>query len=248
MIIVVVNNKKLLDDLRFNQFVINIVKNNTNISSIFLNLNDMNTNVILGDKLKKIYGKDYISDFIGDYEFYISPKSFFQVNTIQAEVLYNVLKTELCLDKTDILFDLYSGVGTIGIFLSQYVNKVYGIEIEQSAVEMANLNIKKNNVKNAEYIAGSVEDKIEEFKKRNINPDVIVVDPPRKGLDDKSIKYIIDFAPKKIGYVSCNYSTMSRDLKKLSDIYSVKSITPVDMFPHTSHVECVAVMTLKNNI
>lgn len=248
MITIVVNEEKLFSDKRFFSFVKNITNKNSNITSIFLNLNSLNTNVILGDKLRNIYGEDYISDFIGDFEYYISPKSFFQVNTMQAEVLYNVLKEGLNLNKNDILFDLYSGVGSIGIFLSKYVSKVYGIEIEESAVKMANLNIKKNNVDNAEYIAGSVEDKIEEFKKRKINPDVVVVDPPRKGLDDKSINYIIEFKPKKIGYVSCNYATMARDLKKLSDKYKVIKITPVDMFPHTSHVECVAVLQLNQDM
>ena len=245
MITIVVNKEELFNDVRFIDFVKNITIKNSNITSIFLNLNNLNTNVILGEKLKKIYGDDYISDYIGDFEYYISPKSFFQVNTLQAEVLYNVLKEGLCLNNSDTLFDLYSGVGSIGIFLSKNVSKVYGIEIEESAVKMANLNIKKNNIKNAEYIAGSVEDKIEEFKKRNIKPDVIVVDPPRKGLDEKSINYIIGFEPKKIGYVSCNYATMARDLKKLSDRYKVINVTPVDMFPHTSSIECVCILKLK---
>ena len=110
---------------------------------------------------------------------------------------------------------------------------------------MANINLKENDVKNAEYIAGSVEDKIEEFKNRNIKPDVIVVDPPRKGLDEKSIKYILDFNPKKIGYISCNPATLARDLKLLEEKYDILQITPVDMFPHTSHVECVAILNLK---
>ena len=190
----------------------------------------------------------YISDYIGEFKFFISPKSFFQVNTIQAEVLYNTLKKGLDLKKDKILFDLYSGVGSIGIFLSQDVNRVYGIEIEKTAVEMANLNLKENNVINAEYIAGSVEDKIVEFKNRNIKPDVIVVDPPRKGLDEKSIEYILEFNPTKIGYVSCNPATMARDLKMLSYKYDIVSVTPVDMFPHTSSVECVAVLNLKQII
>ena len=129
--------------------------------------------------------------------------------------------------------------------MSKNVKKVYGIEIEKTAVDMANLNINENNLDNLEYIAGSVEDKIEEFKKRNIKPDVIVVDPPRKGLDDKSIDYILEFNPKKIGYVSCNPATMARDLKKLSEKYDISSITPVDMFPHTSAVECVCALNLR---
>ena len=146
------------------------------------------------------------------------------------------------------LFDLYSGVGSIGIFLSDFVGKVYGIEIEKQAVQMANINIQNNQVKNAEYIAGSVEEKIVEFQKRNIVPDVIVVDPPRKGLDEKSIEYLLQFRPKKIGYVSCKPSTLARDLKLLERCYNVVEIVPVDMFPQTSNVECVALLCLKDTI
>lgn len=249
MIVIVVNDEKILSDYKIRNVVQRLVEKNDNIKNIFLNLNTSNTNEILGDKLKQVYGIDkYISDYIGDFKFFISPKSFFQVNTIQAEVLYNVLKEGLNLNKNEVVFDLYSGVGSIGIFLSKDVKKVYGIEIEKTAVDMANLNIKENNVTNAEYIAGSVEDKIVEFKNRNIHPDVIVVDPPRKGLDNKSIDYILEFNPKKIGYVSCNPATMARDLKLLSDKYEVKNVTPVDMFSHTSSVECVAVLYLKQNL
>ena len=248
MVILVVNDKKYVDDIEFIKLIQDIVKVNYNIASVFINVNNSNTNEILGSYTKKMYGADYIDDYIGDFKCCISPKSFFQVNTLQAEVLYYTLKEGLNLNGNEVLFDLYSGVGSIGIFLSNDVAKVYGIEIEETAVDMANINIKENNVTNAEYIAGSVEDKIEEFKKRNIVPDVIVVDPPRKGLDDKSIDYILEFAPKKIGYVSCNPATMARDLKKLNDKYDILSITPVDMFPHTSHVECVAVIYLKESM
>ncbi len=245
MVVIVVADDELLKDKRFDKVTKNLVSKNENIESIFLNVNDKDTNEILGEKLKNIYGKDYIMDKIGNYTYFISPKSFFQVNTIQAEVLYYTLKENLNLTKEDVLFDLYSGVGSIGIFLSDSVKKVYGIEILKDAVDMANLNIIENDVKNAEYIAGSVEDKIVEFKKRNITPDVIVVDPPRRGLDEKSIRYILDFSPRKIGYVSCNPATMARDLKLLEKKYEVKIVTPVDMFPNTSHAECVCVLKLR---
>ena len=246
MIVIVVNNKNSLSDFRMRSVVNNLVEKNDNIKNIFLNLNSSNTNEILGKEVKQVYGMEkYITDYIGDFKYFISPKSFFQVNTQQAEVLYSTLKEGLKLNDNDVLFDLYSGVGSIGIFLSKNVKKVYGIEIEKTAVDMANLNIKENGVSNAEYIAGSVEDKIIEFKDRKIKPDVIVVDPPRRGLDKKSIDYILDFNPKKIGYVSCNPATLARDLKLLEEKYTVYSITPVDMFPHTSHVECVCVLNLK---
>lgn len=245
MICLVVNNEDLINDNRILSVIGKLAKNNEHIKSAFINVNDSNTNEILGEKLAHIYGEEYISDYIGDFKYYISPKSFFQVNTLQSEVLYSTLQKELKLKGNEVVFDLYSGVGSIGIFLSKEAKEIYGIEIEEEAVKMANLNISNNNVTNAEYIAGSVEDKIEEFKKRNISPDVIVVDPPRKGLDEKSIQYILDFNPKKIGYVSCNPATLARDLKLLSHKYDIKSVIPVDMFPHTEHVECVSVLKLK---
>lgn len=244
MIVIIVNNEELVHDTKLKQVLNNIAKKSENIKSIFINVNTNKTNEILGKNTVHIFGDEYISDYIGDYKYYISPKSFFQVNTLQAEVLYLTLKKNLELKKEDILFDLYSGVGSIGIFLSDSVKKVYGIEIEKEAVKMANLNMQENNVTNAEYIAGSVEEKIEEFKKRNIRPGLIVVDPPRKGLDEKSIEYILNFEPKKIGYVSCNPATLARDLKILQTKYNILSITPVDMFPHTRTCgECVCLKT-----
>ncbi len=246
MVVLVINNEDLFTNQKLKDIAIEYMKKNEHIKCFALNLNVSNTNEILGSRTKVIAGVEYISDIIGEYKYYISSKSFFQVNTQQAEVLYNVLKSNLELNNSDILFDLYSGVGSIGIFLSKEVQKVYGIEIEKDAVKMANLNIKENGITNAEYIAGSVEDKIKEFKERNINPSVIVVDPPRKGLDEKSIDYIINFRPKKIGYVSCNPATLARDLKALNTYYDVISITPVDMFPFTKSIENVAILNLKN--
>lgn len=245
MVVLVVNRKEIFSKEIFVKVTEKIISINKNIKSVFLDLNESKTNEILGEEVLNIYGEDYITDYIGEYKYLISPKSFFQVNTIQAEMLYETLKEKLELNGDEILFDLYSGVGSIGIFLSKDVKRIYGIEIEKSAVEMANINLKENNVKNAEYIAGAVEDKIEEFKIRNIIPDVIVVDPPRKGLDEKSIEYLLNFNAKKIGYVSCNPSTMVRDLKLLESKYDTISITPVDMFPHTSSVECVSVLQRK---
>ena len=245
MIVIVVNNKSIFEDVRIEEIVDILSKNNEEIKSIVLNLNNSKTNEILGKEEKVVFGNEYITDYIGDYMYYISPKSFFQVNTTQAEVLYNTLKELLNLKKDEVLFDLYSGVGSIGIFLSDSVKKVYGIEIEEQAVKMANMNIEANNVDNAEYIAGSVESKIAEFEERKIKPDVIVVDPPRKGLDLESIEYIIKFRPKKIGYVSCAPSTLARDLKLLSTYYDIDTISPVDLFPHSEHIENVALLKLK---
>ena len=247
LVCIIVNKEELIYDSKLNDILKKLAIENDNVVSCYINVNDSRTNEILGDKLELVYGKEYITDLIGKYKYCISPKSFFQVNTLQAEALYLVLKNRLKLKGDEILFDLYSGVGSIGIFLSENVKKVYGIEIEEDAVKMANINIKENGIKNAEYIAGSVEDKIVEFEKRNIKPDVIVVDPPRKGLDEKSIEYILKFSPRKIGYISCNPATLARDLKMLSFKYDIQSITPVDMFPHTEHIECCAIMCLKES-
>lgn len=248
MIVIIVNKNQLLEDKRFITLVNELTKNNRNIKSVYLNLNDKSTNEILGEQEVKIYGNNYICDYIGDYNFCISPKSFFQVNTLQAEVLYEILKENLSLSGDEVIFDLYSGVGSIGIYLSDKVKYIYGIEIEKQAVEMANINLKLNDIENAEYIAGSVEDKIEEFNNRNITPDVIVVDPPRKGLDEKSIEYILNFNSKKIGYVSCNPATLARDLKILSCKYDIWRVIPVDLFPNTEHIECIAILNLKKTM
>lgn len=245
MVVIIVNKKEIFDDVRMEEVVEILKNNNEEIKSIVLNLNTSKTNEILGKDEKIIYGSGYITDYIGKYKYYISSKSFFQVNTIQAEVLYSTLKELLELKGDEILFDLYSGVGSIGIFLSDSVKQVYGIEIEEQAVKMANMNLQENNVQNAEYIAGSVESKIVEYEKRNIKPDVIVVDPPRKGLDLNSIEYILKFKPKKIGYVSCSPATFARDLKLLSSQYDVGTVVPVDLFPNSEHIENVTVLTLK---
>lgn len=241
LVVIVINNDKILKDERFK----NIAGLDGCIKSLNINLNDKNTNEILGDKTINIFGKECITDIIGDKLYYISATSFFQVNTVGAEVLYYNLKEMLDLNKDDVLFDLYSGVGSIGIFLSDSVKEVYGIEIVKEAVDMANLNIKLNNVTNAEYIAGSVEDKIIEFENRNIKPSVIVVDPPRKGLDAKAIEDILRFNPEKIGYVSCNYASLARDIKLLDDKYKISKISLFDLFPTTFHIESVCVLERK---
>ena len=245
MVVIIVNKKEIFNDVRMEEVVEILKNNNEDIKSIVLNLNTSKTNEILGKEEKIVYGSGYITDYIGKYKYYISSKSFFQVNTVQAEVLYNTLKELLELNGDEILFDLYSGVGSIGIFLSDSVKQVYGIEIEEQAVKMANMNLKENDVHNAEYLAGSVESKIVEYAEREIKPDVIVVDPPRKGLDLNSIEYILKFKPEKIGYVSCSPATFARDLKLLSSQYEVGTIVPVDMFPNSEHIENVTILKLK---
>ena len=197
--------------------------------------------------MKKIlYGSGYIEDKLGDYTFKISPMSFYQINPIQTEKLYNLAIQMANLTGNETILDLYCGIGTIGIFASKYVKKVYGIEIVEQAVEDAKENARINNITNTDFFAGDVEVILEDLlKNKNIKPDVVFVDPPRKGLDNVTINNILKVLPNKIVYISCNPATLIRDLKLLEDKYELLEIQPVDMFPFTSHVECVTVLQLK---
>lgn len=219
------------------------------IKTIIKNINTQNTNVILGKENINIYGDGYIEDKLGEYTFKISPMSFYQVNPVQAEILYNTAIEAAKLSKEDVLFDLYCGIGTIGIFASRYVKQVYGIEIVPQAISDAIENAKINNIKNAEFIVGDVETAFDELiNKKQIIPTAIIVDPPRKGLDDKTIQNILKIKPEKLVYISCNPATMVRDLAKMEEVYNITKIQPVDMFPFTKHVECVTVLELKENV
>ena len=194
-----------------------------------------------------LHGDGYIYDILGEYTFKISPMSFYQINPVQAEVLYNIAIEMPELSKEDILFDLYCGIGTIGIFASTHVKKVYGIEIVEEAIKDAKENAKINNIKNIEFYAGDVEKIFANLiEKKQVYPDVIIVDPPRKGLDENTISNILAVKPRKVVYISCNPATMVRDMKLLEEKYETSEIQPVDMFPFTSHVECCSVLYLKN--
>ena len=240
----------VVNDSKFNQeqeLVKLLCEKYPEIKTIVKNINNKNTNVILGKENINLYGNGYIEDKLGEYIFKISPMSFYQVNPVQAEILYTTAINQANLDKNDILFDLYCGIGTIGIFASKYVNKVYGIEIVPQAIEDAKENAKINDVKNIEFICGDVEVAFDELiNKEKIVPSAIIVDPPRKGLDNKTVENIAKIKPAKLVYISCNPATMVRDLTKLENIYNIKAIQPVDMFPWTSSVETVTILTLKN--
>lgn len=240
----------VVNDSKFNQeqeLVKLLCEKYPEIKTIVKNINNKNTNVILGKENINLYGNGYIEDKLGEYIFKISPMSFYQVNPVQAEILYTTAINQANLDKNDILFDLYCGIGTIGIFASKYVNKVYGIEIVPQAIENAKENAKINDVKNIEFICGDVEVAFDELiNKEKIVPSAIIVDPPRKGLDNKTVENIAKIKPAKLVYISCNPATMVRDLTKLENIYNIKAIQPVDMFPWTSSVETVTMLTLKN--
>ena len=244
MCILVINGKEMPKEKELVEELTNKFKN---IKTIVKNINTKNTNVILGNENINLYGDGYISDILGDYKFKISPMSFYQVNPIQAEKLYNLGVEFANITKDDIVFDLYCGIGTISLFMSKFAKKVYGVEIVEEAIVAAKENAKMNNVDNTEFIAGDVEKILDELVNvKQIMPDIIMVDPPRRGLDNTSIENIKKVRPKKLVYISCNPASLVRDLAKLEEIYEVKQITPVDMFPFTSHVEVCALLELKN--
>lgn len=236
----------VVNDSKFNQeqeLVKLLCEKYPEIKTIVKNINNKNTNVILGKENVNLYGNGYIEDKLGEYIFKISPMSFYQVNPVQAEILYTTAINQANLDRNDILFDLYCGIGTIGIFASKYVNKVYGIEIVPQAIEDAKENAKINDVKNIEFICGDVEVAFDELiNKEKIVPSAIIVDPPRKGLDNKTVENIAKIKPAKLVYISCNPATMVRDLTKLENIYNIKAIQPVDMFPWTNGVESITIL------
>ncbi len=243
LVTIVVNDNNFKMDKEFVKY---ITEKYPNIKSIVKNYNTKNTNVILGNKNEIMFGSGYIYDILGEYKFKISPLSFYQVNPIQTEILYNTALNEIKSSsdvKNSTALDLYCGIGTIGIFASKYFKKVYGIEIVEQAIEDAKENAKINNVGNIKFYAGDVEkvlpqilDKIDE------KPKVVFVDPPRKGLDNKTVELLKSLKPEKIIYISCNPATLARDLKELQENYTINSVQPVDMFPFTHHVECVTVL------
>ena len=245
MCVLVVNSNEIPNEKKLVQVLISKFPD---IKTIVKNVNMKNTNVILGEKNENIYGDGYIEDILGDYKFKISPLSFYQVNPIQAEKLYNIAIEKAQISKNDVVFDLYCGIGTISMFMSKYAKKVYGIEIVEEAVEMAKDNAKINNVSNIEFLAGDVEVVLDEIvNKNNVSADVVLVDPPRRGLDMTSVNNILKIRPKKLVYISCNPATLVRDLKEFENLYNINEIIPVDMFPFTSHVECVALMGRKDS-
>ncbi len=245
MCILVINGKNIPNE---KQLIDKLIEKFPQIKTIVKNINMKNTNVILGQKNINIYGNGYIEDKLGEYSFKISPLSFYQVNPIQAEKLYNIGVEMAQISKEDTVFDLYCGIGTISLFMAKFAKKVYGIEIIKEAVDAANENAQINNINNTEFYAGDVETVLDDLiNKKEISADIVMFDPPRKGLDKNTINNILKIKPVKIVYISCNPATLIRDLAMFEEQYNIKTIVPVDMFPWTSNVECVSVLQLKQD-
>jgi 23S rRNA (uracil1939-C5)-methyltransferase len=216
-----------------------------NLKCIVQNINSKDTNLVLGDECTTLWGEDHISDYIGKYKFNISPLSFFQVNPIQTKILYDKALEYANLSGDEVVFDAYCGTGTITLFLSKNAKKVYGVEISEQAIENAKINAKQNKITNSEFYVGKAEKIIPQLINDGVETDVIVVDPPRKGCDAKLLDAIGKAKPKRVVYVSCDPSTLARDLKYLGGFgYEAVEVQPVDMFPMTKHVE-TAVLLVK---
>jgi len=214
------------------------------VKSIVLNINKRRDNVILGDTVKTVYGSDTLVDRLGHLTFHISPLSFYQVNPVQTVVLYEKAVEFAGLTGSETVFDLYCGIGTISLFLAKKAGRVIGVEVVPEAVEAATKNAKVNNIFNAEFFCGAAEEVVPRLYADGMRADVVVVDPPRKGCDEALLETMVKMQPERIVYVSCNPSTLARDLKYLAaNGYGVREVQPVDLFPWTEHVECVTLMS-----
>ncbi len=245
MLCLVINGEKLP---YADEFVDAITKKFKQIKSIFINVNKKDTNVILGDKFKKIFGDDYIADTLCDKKFVISPDSFYQVNHDQTEILYGLAGKYLTPKDSDNLLDLYCGIGTIGLTMAEKVGKLFGVEIVESAVKNARQNALLGGNDNAKFFCDDSGDITKKKVLSEQNLDIVIVDPPRKGCSDELIDNLLKISPQKILYISCNPATLAKNLKQIceSGKYSVSVVAPVDMFPRTSHVETIALLVAKN--
>ncbi len=224
------------------------------LAGIVLNVNEENTNVILGRESRRIWGKGHIMDVIGDVKYQISPLSFYQVNPVQTEKLYQKVLEYAELTGNETVWDLYCGIGTISLFLAQKARQVYGVEVVEPAIEDAKRNANLNGIGNVEFFVGKAEEVLPGFYEKGkgagemLHPDVIVVDPPRKGCDGKCLETIARMAPERVVYVSCDSATLARDLKYLCEEgYEIKRAQVLDMFCQTVHVESICLLHRKDS-
>ncbi len=224
------------------------------MTSITLSSNTAKTNVIMGDTIRLLWGQEFITDYIGEIKYQISPLSFYQVNPVQTEKLYGLALDYAGLTGNETVWDLYCGIGTISLFLAEKAKQVYGVEIVPQAIDDARNNAKINDITNAEFYVGKAEEVLPEYYKEyekthngeTAHADVIVVDPPRKGCEESLLQTIVDMQPEKVVYVSCDSATLARDVKFLrAKGYELKDVTSVDQFPHTVHIETVVLLSHK---
>jgi len=240
MVVLVTNGR---DIPRADDLVALIRERVPGVTSIAQNVNTARTPVVFGEETRTLWGEDFIYDEIGGIRFAISARSFFQVNPEQTERLYRKAVEYAGLAGEETVVDAYCGIGTISLFLARHARRVYGVEIVPEAVEDARRNAALNGIRNAEFVVGRAEKVMPEWQRSGLRPDVIVVDPPRKGCDPALINAMLNMRPARIVYVSCNPSTLARDLRLLEDGgYLTAKVQPVDMFPHTGHVECCVLM------
>ena len=230
---------------RKNLLISEITRRLPEVKSIIQNINGQKTSLIFGDKTLHLHGKEVIQETLGDLSFELSARAFFQLNPIQTVKLYDEVKKAAALTGQEKIVDAYCGVGTIGLWLAKDAAEIRGMDTIPESIADAAKNAKKHGLQNATYVTGKAEYWLPKWVNEGWRPDVIIVDPPRTGCDQKLLETIVKVKPKKIIYVSCNPSTLAKDVKILSKSYQVKHIQPVDMFPHTAHVECVALIELK---
>lgn len=217
------------------------------VKSIVMNINTKNTNVILGETVKVLWGSEKINDTLCGVEIELSPLSFYQVNHDGAELLYKKAAEYACLSGKETVIDLYCGAGTIGLSMAHKAKKVIGVEIIPEAIEDAKKNVKRNGTQNCEFYCMDAGEAVKMLRDKNIQPDVILLDPPRKGCSKEVLSCVAEMNPERIVYISCDVSTQSRDCAVLKELgYITKEVTPVDMFPRTAHVESVAWMSRKD--
>ncbi|MBQ2848098.1 MAG: 23S rRNA (uracil(1939)-C(5))-methyltransferase RlmD [Clostridia bacterium] len=244
MVCAVINGKKLPNE---EMLVTLLTEKNSNIKSIIVNTNIKDTNVILGEKCRTLWGADYITDILCGLKFRISPLSFYQVNRSQAERLYGRAAEYADLTGKEIVLDLYCGAGTIGLSMASKAKEIIGVEIVPEAIEDAKINAKINGVKNARFICGDAAQAAEILKNEGVKPDVIILDPPRKGCSPEMIETAAEMQPERIVYVSCDPATLARDCGIFADLgYIAVKATPVDMFPRSGHVETVCLLSKLN--
>lgn len=230
-----------------NNFVKALITKFPEITTVVLNINNRSTSLVLGDRQEILYGHGKITDILCGKKFLISPKSFYQINPEQTEILYSTAIEAAGLKGTETVIDAYCGIGTIGIIASDKAKKVIGIELNPDAVKDAKQNAKLNNAENIEFYCGDAGEFMTEMSLNNETLDLLLMDPPRAGASKEFLESTKLLAPKKIVYISCNVETQARDLRVLKDMYKVTTIQPVDMFPYTNHVESIAILVKKDS-